>query len=153
MHSAEADFQQQIYSEPFLSPATFDVERLARLKAAVPSLAAHDTIERAVKLQARTDRLAREAELKAKYEAIREAMTELEAVSPRLFAAAIEGEKERSVVKSSRTEAGKLASADGRVPGLFPRQMRVPTETIGNFRWDSEWKRPKEEEPKTEESK
>jgi len=135
---------QQIYGTSFSDPETSDARRLEAIKAAVPSLEAHDTIDRAWKLYQRRERESRAENLRIKYESMREALKELEEVSPRLFKAAVDQPK-LSPAKETRGSAGTEASKQGRIPGLFPRQMRIPTETLGNYRWDDQWKKPAEQ--------
>ena len=137
---------QQIYGESFTDPEAATARRLEALQAVVPSLKAHETIERAWKLHQRREREEQSENLRIKYESMREALRELEKEDPRLFAAAVEGKI--SPARNTRGTQGDLASKEGRIPGLFPRQMRIPTETIGNFKWDESWQRPEEEESK-----
>lgn len=129
---------QQIFSEYFDDPAGADAKRLRALKKAVPSVEAHDTISRAWSLRQRNVRQERQEALKAKYEGIREAMDALERVSPKLFASA--KERSPSLAGLANTPEGKDASRRGRIQGLFPRQMRVPTDTLGDG-FDESWKR------------
>jgi large subunit ribosomal protein L40 len=74
--------------------------------------------------------------MRDRYESMREALAELERSDERLFAIATEPEK-FSTLKGSVEE-----SLEGRLEGLFPRQLWVPTDTKGKDAWDSEWTRP-----------
>lgn len=59
-----------------------------------------------------------------RYESMRAAIEELERTSKRLFDAAVHGPK-FSTVRGTKGEQGKKASAEGRIEGLFPRQLPV----------------------------
>jgi hypothetical protein len=112
---------------------------VAALKAAVPNLEVHDTIDRAWKLHQRKAREAHSANLKARYDSLQHAMLELQQASPRLFDAA--AAPADNVPSGTKAEEGKVASRQGRIPGLFPRQLRVPTETVGKGAFDEAWER------------
>ncbi|KAI0043537.1 hypothetical protein FA95DRAFT_1524124 [Auriscalpium vulgare] len=120
-----------------------DVSRA--LQRAVPSKQAHETIERAWLLHLRHVRRKREAELAMKYECMRRAMDELEKIDPHLFREAnrpedprVRSQEEVAMAKTLRGVERKALEA--RPPGLFPRELRVPTDTPSRDGWKYEWK-------------
>ncbi|KAJ3571565.1 hypothetical protein NP233_g3676 [Leucocoprinus birnbaumii] len=112
---------------------------------AIPSVQAHNTIERAWLLHKRQARKRREAELARKFECMRKAMEELEKIDTRLYMEAnrpedprARSEAERQLAKTLRSS--ELRAIEARVRGLFPRELRVPTETPPPSGWNYEWK-------------
>lgn len=101
-----------------------DLARMAALRAVVPDPDAHETIVAAWQLHTREKAEAHAAEMEARYESMRSAIDELQRTDPRTYALATQGAK-FSTVKGTRGESGKKASAQGRIDGLFPRQMPV----------------------------
>ncbi|KAI0274928.1 hypothetical protein BC834DRAFT_965390 [Gloeopeniophorella convolvens] len=100
-----------------------DVARAIQL--AIPSKQAHETIERAWLLHVRHQRWKREAELERKYECMRKAMDELEKIDPNLHR-----EANRQDDPRQRNLRGVEKKAlESRPTGLFPRELRVPTDT------------------------
>ncbi|CAG8584573.1 12091_t:CDS:1 [Cetraspora pellucida] len=79
----------------------------------------HQTIDRAWKLFLRNQQEKRENELAAKYRMLNEANIELEKLGPRLFNSAQMGNKI-----------------------MFPRQMKIPTETPPLNGWNYDYKPP-----------
>ncbi|KAF5352670.1 hypothetical protein D9756_005836 [Leucocoprinus leucothites] len=111
---------------------------------AIPSVQAHNTIERAWLLHKRQIRKRREAELARKFESMRKAMEELEKIDTRLYMEAnrqedprARSEAERQLAKTLRSS--ELRAVEARVRGLFPRELRVPTETPPPSGWNYEW--------------
>ncbi|CAG8481565.1 17152_t:CDS:2 [Dentiscutata heterogama] len=80
----------------------------------------HETIDRAWKLFLRNQQEERENELAAKYRMLNEANIELEKLGPRLFNSAQMGNKIM----------------------MFPRQMKIPTETPPLNGWNYDYKPP-----------
>ncbi|CAE6529832.1 unnamed protein product [Rhizoctonia solani] len=114
------------------------------LERAIPSAEAHETIERAWKLYQRRVREEREAELGRKYESMRKAVEVLKELDPVSYAEAARGvdsrrlgEAERERMKEMRRGARK--KAESRVEGLFPREMRIPTDTPSRDGWNHGW--------------
>lgn len=112
---------------------------------AVPSVQAHDTIERAWLLHKRHIRKQREAELARKFACMKKAMEELERVDKTLYTSANKEEdpRARSVVESqlSRTmKTSEIRILEGRVRGLFPRELRIPADTPSKNGWNYDWK-------------
>lgn len=115
------------------------------LQRAIPSKQAHETIERAWLLRQRHIRWKRDAESVRKFNCMWNAMSELQKMDPQLFREANRPEDPRA---RSRTEMESLKTVRGaekkaleaRLPGLFPREMRVPTDTPPRSGWNYEWK-------------
>ncbi|KAI0783356.1 hypothetical protein C8Q75DRAFT_783784 [Abortiporus biennis] len=114
-----------------------------RLQRAIPSVQAHETIERAWFLHLRHIRRAREAELKRKFDSMQRAMTTLHEISPELWEAAnkvedprVRSEKELETYKTLKGAARK--AFDSRIRGLFPRELRIPTDTPPRDGWKYE---------------
>ncbi|KAF8841933.1 hypothetical protein BDN67DRAFT_948678 [Paxillus ammoniavirescens] len=112
---------------------------------AIPSAQAHKSIERAWKLYQRHLRKKRDEELKRKYECMRRAMQELEEIDPALFKEANRREDPRArsmvemeVLKDCST--AERRAIESRVRGLFPRELKVPTDTPSKEGWLHEWK-------------
>jgi len=119
-----------------------DVARAIQIT--IPSKQAHETIERAWLLYQRHQRWKREEELDRKYECMRKAMEELEKIDPHLFKEANRqedprhrGAAETAMAKTLRGVEKK--ALESRLPGLFPRELRVPTDTPARDGWKYEW--------------
>lgn len=117
-----------------------DASRLAALAKVVPSLEAHQTIERAWALHKRHEREAHAAELARKYSSMRAAIDLLEETDAGLWDKSVGGKKFQNVDQTQAVNA--------RLDGLVPREMRVPMEQGGTALWDKDWKSPKVEEGK-----
>ncbi|KAK0465500.1 uncharacterized protein EV420DRAFT_1514630 [Desarmillaria tabescens] len=115
------------------------------LQHAIPSVPAHETIERAWLLHKRHVRKQRDAELARKFECMKQAMEELAEIDPHLY---YEANKTEDLRERSRAEAevaigmkaSELKALDARIHGLFPREMRIPTDTPSRNGWNYEWK-------------
>ncbi|KAI0308081.1 hypothetical protein B0F90DRAFT_1807384 [Multifurca ochricompacta] len=119
-----------------------DVARAIQI--AIPSTQAHETIERAWLLYQRHKRLRREGELDRKYQCMKKAMGELEKIDPHLFKEANRPEDPRqrgmAEIELAKTLRGVEKKAlESRLPGLFPRELRVPTDTPARDGWNYEW--------------
>jgi large subunit ribosomal protein L40 len=119
-----------------------DVARAIQI--AVPSKQAHETIERAWLLHQRHQRWRREEELDRKYECMKKAMDELEKIDTRLFSEAnrVEDPRQRGMAetKLAKTLRGvEKKVLESRLPGLFPRELRVPTDTPARDGWKYDW--------------
>lgn len=115
------------------------------IQSAVPSVQAHNTIERAWLLHKRQTRKHREAELSRKFECMKKAMEELEKIDTRLYMEANRQEDPRArttaemqLAKSLRSS--ELRALEARIRGLFPRELRIPTDTPPLSGWKYEWK-------------
>ncbi|KAH9968687.1 hypothetical protein BC827DRAFT_1367767 [Russula dissimulans] len=114
------------------------------IQIAIPSKQAHETIERAWLLYQRHQRWKREKELDRKYECMSKAMDELEKIDPHLFKEANRQEDPRkrgaAETEMAKTLRGVEKKAlESRLPGLFPRELRVPTDTPARDGWKYEW--------------
>ncbi|KAH9997793.1 hypothetical protein BJV74DRAFT_254547 [Russula compacta] len=119
-----------------------DVARAIQI--AIPSKQAHETIERAWLLYQRHQRWRHEEELGRKYECMKRAMDELEKTDPHLFREANRPEDPRqrgmAEIEFAKTLRGVEKKAlESRLPGLFPRELRVPTDTPARDGWKYEW--------------
>ena len=121
----------------------------------MPSREAHEAIDAAFAIVRRRRLERRRADLASKYAALQHAVAELERLDGSdgpLFRAATDRPACEDAVPAVALEGregadalldGAALSASGRIPGLFPRQMRVPTETPGRVDFDEGWTRPK----------
>jgi large subunit ribosomal protein L40 len=120
-----------------------DVARAIQI--AIPSKQAHETIERAWLLYQRHQRWKREEELARKYQCMKRAMDELQKIDPHLFKEAnrLEDPRQRggAEIELAKTLRGVEKKAlESRLPGLFPRELRVPTDTPARSGWNYEWR-------------
>ncbi|KAI0660532.1 hypothetical protein C8Q70DRAFT_913080 [Cubamyces menziesii] len=111
-----------------------------RLQRAIPSAQAHETIERAWFLHQRHVRRARMAELQRKFESVRNAMETLRQVAPNLYAEANKEEDPRARSPAEKELLKKLKgpekkAVEARIRGLFPRELRIPTDTPPKNGW------------------
>ncbi|KZV69733.1 hypothetical protein PENSPDRAFT_632664 [Peniophora sp. CONT] len=123
------------------------------LQVAVPSRQAHETIERAWKLHVRHTRKRREAELARKFECMREAMDELQRIDPRRYREANRVVDPRDRAQGEEEWLKTLSVAqrrafESRLPGLFPRELRVPTHTPPRDGWNYDFKPVMPRQPK-----
>ncbi|KAG7452181.1 uncharacterized protein BT62DRAFT_287582 [Guyanagaster necrorhizus] len=115
------------------------------LQHAIPSVPAHETIERAWLLHKRHVRKQRDAELARKFECMKQAMEELAEIDPHLYYEANKtvDSRERSCAEAEvavSMKALELKALDARIHGLFPREMRIPTDTPSRNGWNHDWK-------------
>ncbi|KAG8706398.1 hypothetical protein FRC08_001083 [Ceratobasidium sp. 394] len=117
------------------------------LERAIPSAEAHETIERAWQLHLREERERRAGELERKYESMVRAVEVLRGLDPVSYAEATRGvdsrrlsEAERERIKEMKRAARK--KAESRIEGLFPREMRIPTDTPRRDGWNHGWTAP-----------
>lgn len=110
------------------------------LRRSIPSAEVHDTIERAWLLRERHLRWRRNSESTRKFECMRKAMVELEKLDPMLFREAnrVEDPRELSDAKDEPTKKQK-GGRRGRLSGLFPMEMRLPTDTPSRTGWNYDW--------------
>ena len=74
-------------------------------------------------------------------------MSELERIDPVLFKEAnrVEDPRKRTDVETELLKTLKGAekkALEGRLPGLFPRELRLPTDTPSRDGWNYGWKAP-----------
>jgi len=115
-----------------------------RLQRAIPSVQAHDTIERAWFLHRRHVRRTRQAELERKFQCMQKAMEVLREVDPKLYSEANKEEDPRARSKaeaefSKTLRVPERKALEARVRGLFPRELRIPTDTPPRDGWSYEW--------------
>lgn len=115
------------------------------LQRAIPSKQAHETIERAWSLHLRHTRWKRDAELARKFECMKKAMEELEKIDSRLYMEANKSEDPRlwnpvDVEKGKELRGAEKRAYEWRIRGLFPRELRLPTDTPSRNGWDYHWK-------------
>lgn len=113
----------------------------------IPSVEAHETIERAWKLRSRHKREETLAELDAMHARMQEAVEELRGVDARLFQWATVPRDQRRLIKPEAealkgTKGSVRKALEARIEGLFPRELRVPTDTPSVNGWDYDWKPP-----------
>ncbi|KAH9929701.1 uncharacterized protein B0H18DRAFT_1084059 [Fomitopsis serialis] len=109
-----------------------------RLQRAIPSVQAHETIERAWFLHQRHVRRRRQAELERKHQCLRE-------VDPKLYREANQEEDPRArspeeVELAKTLKAPEKRALESRIRGLFPREIRIPTDTPSRDGWNYDWK-------------
>ncbi|KZT55432.1 putative mitochondrial aconitate hydratase [Calocera cornea HHB12733] len=121
-----------------------DVRKL--LEVVIPGAEVHETITRAWMLHQRELREAREEDLRRKFECMKEALDELERVDDKLYKMAIYKpnvrkltEEEREAMKGVRGHAARRA-VEAKNERLFPRELRLPTDTPRRDGWDHDWK-------------
>ncbi|KAG6813993.1 hypothetical protein H0H92_004486 [Tricholoma furcatifolium] len=115
------------------------------LQFAIPSVQAHNTIERAWLLHKRHLRKTREVEMERKFASMRNAMEELRRVDDRLYMEANKQEDPRARTEAERELAKTMKSTEvrtleARIRGLFPRELRIPTDTPSHSGWNYECK-------------
>ena len=115
------------------------------IQRAIPSVQAHDTIERAWLLYKRHLRKEREAETARKFECMKKAMDVLHEIDPRLYMEANKSEDPRArtdaeITMKKTMKASEMRAMEARIRGLFPRELRIPTETPSRTGWKYEWK-------------
>ncbi|KAF9486527.1 hypothetical protein BDN70DRAFT_870098 [Pholiota conissans] len=115
------------------------------IQRAIPSAQAHETIERAWLLHRRHLRQQRAAETERKFLKMKEAMDVLYEVDPRLYMEAnkkddprARSQEEMEVMKKAKTS--EVRAMEARIRGLFPRELRIPTDTPSRTGWKYEWK-------------
>jgi len=112
-----------------------------RLLRAIPSVQAHETIERAWRLHERHVRKARQAELERKYQCMWKAMEVLREIDPSLYAEANKQEDPRARSEAvAKLKGSDRKVAESRIRGLFPRELRIPTDTPPRDGWNYDWK-------------
>ncbi|KAI9095214.1 mitochondrial ribosomal protein L28-domain-containing protein [Phlyctochytrium arcticum] len=108
-------------ARPIPAPSVHSFTHAVATHPSNPEAVKQDTIERAWALHKEREAVAKVAEVRAIYESMRAAMEELEKVDKRLF------------------EAAKVGTDPEEVT-VFPRRLRVPTETPPVDGWDYEMK-------------
>ncbi|KAG0140744.1 hypothetical protein CROQUDRAFT_52774 [Cronartium quercuum f. sp. fusiforme G11] len=119
--------------------------RIERLEAVVPSPDVHETIHRAWQLRLRRKRENMESRLEAQYISMDRALEALRTTDVSLYLRTLK-DSDGNMARLENVGARTLGTlnATGKLPGLFPRQMRIPTETepVNGKVWEHEWKNP-----------
>ncbi|KAF8963877.1 hypothetical protein BDZ97DRAFT_957223 [Flammula alnicola] len=115
------------------------------IQRAIPSVQAHETIERAWLLHKRHLRKKREAETARKFECMKEAMDVLHEIDPKLYMEANKKDDPRArtpeeMEMMKKLKASEIRAMEARIRGLFPRELRLPTDTPSRGGWKYEWK-------------
>ncbi|KIM24180.1 hypothetical protein M408DRAFT_331932 [Serendipita vermifera MAFF 305830] len=127
----------------------------AALERVITSREAHETIQRAWVVFSKAKRDAREAELKRKFDCMKRAMDDLEKTDGRLYRIATSkpdpratDEETQEMLKQYRGVEKRAMEA--RIEGLFPRDLRIPTDTPSRDGWNYDWKPPLKTSEKSE---
>ncbi|KAG7099825.1 hypothetical protein E1B28_001634 [Marasmius oreades] len=114
------------------------------IQRAVPSVQAHETIERAWLLHRRHVRKRREAELERKFDCMKKAMDELAKIDSHLYYEAnkpsdprVRTPEEQQLMRTMKVSEAR--AFDSRIRGLFPRELRIPTDTPSRTGWNYEF--------------
>lgn len=118
-------------------PHRDDVQK--SVDAVFPGEEVHDTITRAFNVLQRAEQDARTKDLENRDLRLREALSRLEDTHFELWEKAVARPQ-----KISTAKVGKKKAQTMRIPGLFPRDLRAPTETPRNVVWNHDWKAPTE---------
>ncbi|KAF8167447.1 hypothetical protein B0H34DRAFT_740107 [Crassisporium funariophilum] len=115
------------------------------IQRAIPSVQAHDTVERAWLLHKRHLRKKRDAETARKFECMKKAMDALHEIDPKLYLEANKQDDPRArtaeeMQMRKTMKASELRAIEARIRGLFPRELRIPTDTPSRTGWKYEWK-------------
>lgn len=119
----------------------------AALERVVTSQEAHETIQRAWVVFSKEKRDAREAEIKRKFDCMKRAMDDLEKTDGRLYRIATSKPDPRAVDEETQEtlklyRGAEKRAMEARVEGLFPRDLRIPTDTPSRDGWNYDWKPP-----------
>ncbi len=114
------------------------------LQRAIPSVQAHDTIERAWLLHKRHVRQCRAVEAERKFACMKEAMDVLATLDQRLYLEANRHDDPRArsageVEFVKKASGPEVRAMEARIQGLFPRELRIPTETPSRTGWKYDW--------------
>ena len=115
-----------------------DVEK--SVNAVFPGQEVHDTITRAYLVLRRRQEDERKNDLKYREGRLIEALNELKSENETMWEDAVARPQ-----KISSAKVGKKKAQTMRIPGLFPRDLKPPTETPRNVMWNVDWK-PRQEE-------
>ena len=115
------------------------------IQRAIPSVQAHQNIERAWLLHKRHLWKKWDAEVARKFECMKEAMDELYKLDPKLYLEANRSEDPRARSKAEMElmktlKMSEMRTLAARIWGLFPRELRIPTDTPARTGWNYEWK-------------
>ncbi|EJD45755.1 hypothetical protein AURDEDRAFT_137132 [Auricularia subglabra TFB-10046 SS5] len=134
---------------------TYRPDAKLALRRTIQNTEVYETVERAWLLHQRHQRQARQAELQRKWDAMFAAMEELRLWDHERYldANAVEDPRqhlpeEQALLKNLKGPERQFV--EGRIRGLFPREMRIPTSTPSRAGWNHDWRSPLgEKEPGT----
>ncbi|KNZ57736.1 uncharacterized protein VP01_2087g10 [Puccinia sorghi] len=141
-------FREMLYG---LESGMDESARLARLEKAVPSYEMHETIDRAWKLNERHRREEQEQALERQYLSMNKALEELRLSDIHLYLKVIKDNNgsihrlQNILQPSSINGVSKInINSTGKLHGLFPRQLKLPVESLPNPDkvWDHDWINP-----------
>lgn len=121
------------------------IDRVQRLSSVVPSLDVHETIHRAWQLRLRGNRERVSARLEAQYRSLDAALEALRTADVALYLRTLkDSDGGMARLENVGSRATGSLNATGKLPGLCPRQMRIPTETepMAGKVWEHDWKNP-----------
>lgn len=125
-----------------------DSARLSRLIETVPDYQIHETIDRAWKLHERHQRVKQQEQLEKQYLSMNNALEQLRLADLKLYLNVVKDEngsihRLQNIVQKNPHENININST-GKLIGLFPRQIRLPTESLPSSDkvWDHDWKNP-----------
>ncbi|KAA1134847.1 hypothetical protein PGTUg99_003987 [Puccinia graminis f. sp. tritici] len=133
--------RQMLYEQ---DPKMDESTRLARLQKLVPEFEIHETIDRAWKLNERHQREAQEKALERQYQSMNNALEELRLADLKLYLRVIKDENGSIHRLQNIVQSPNLLNSSGKLAGLFPRQLKLPVESLPNPEkvWDHDWKNP-----------
>jgi large subunit ribosomal protein L40 len=126
---------------------TYRQDATLALRRVIKNNEVHETIERAWLLHQRHQRQARQAELQTKWNSMHRAMEELRLFDQDRFDQVNVLEDPRVRIPEQEAQIKLLKGPErqfiaGRIRGLFPREMRIPTSTPSRAGWDHGWRSP-----------
>lgn len=126
---------------------TYRPDAKLAMRRALQNVEVHETIERAWLLHQRHKRQERQAELQRKWDSMHRAMAELRIFDYDRYEDVnnVEDPRARSQAEQLRLKNLKGPERqyiEGRIRGLFPREMRIPTSTPSRAGWNHDWKSP-----------
>ncbi|KAH7106997.1 hypothetical protein BKA62DRAFT_224455 [Auriculariales sp. MPI-PUGE-AT-0066] len=126
---------------------TYRPDATLALRRAIKNNEVHETVERAWLLHQRHQRQARLAELQTKWTSMNRAMEELCLFDRELYDQVNVHEDPRVRLPEQEVQLKQLKGPErqfieGRIRGLFPREMRMPTSTPSRAGWDHAWRSP-----------
>ncbi|KZV93762.1 hypothetical protein EXIGLDRAFT_588106, partial [Exidia glandulosa HHB12029] len=124
---------------------TYRPDAKLALRRSIQNVEVHETIERAWLLHQRHQRQARTAELQRKWDSMHAAMSELRSFDYDRFVEANTVEDPRARPPAEQVLLKNLKGPErqfieGRIRGLFPREMRIPTNTPSRAGWNHAWR-------------
>ncbi|KAI8453321.1 hypothetical protein BY996DRAFT_6431558 [Phakopsora pachyrhizi] len=139
--------RQTLYEK---EPEDSERKRFKALRELIPDPEIHQTIHRAFQLLKRQRREELEIRLENQYQSIDRALEDLRIKHLELYLRTIRNQKgspfriQNVDQEMSKTDDGIDRNRLGKLVGLFPRQIRIPTELTPQAGkvWDKDWKNP-----------